>query len=71
MTAVLGSGARWLLAQAIEAEAEVFLAPMKGLPLPDGRERLMQHGHGLERQVQTGVGPVGVRRVKLRDRSPG
>ena len=71
LTAILRSGARRLLAQAIEAEAEAFLAAMKGVPLPDGRERLVRHGHGPERQVQTGIGPVPVRRVKLRDRSPG
>jgi transposase-like protein len=68
LTAILRSGARRLLAQAIEAEAEAFLATMKGVPLPDGRERLVRHGHGPERQVQTGIGPVAVRRVKLRDR---
>ena len=71
LTAILRSGARRLLAQAIEAEAEAFLATMKGMPLPDGRERLVRHGHGPERQVQTGIGPVAVRRVKLRDRGTG
>jgi transposase-like protein len=66
LTAVLRSGARRLLAQAVEAEA--FLAEMRDLRLPDGRERLVRHGHGPERLVQTGIGPVPVRRVKLRDR---
>ena len=68
LTAVLRSGARRLLAQAIEAEAEAFLAAMKGERLADGRERVVRHGHGPERQVQTGIGPVAVRRAKLRDR---
>jgi putative transposase len=68
LTAVLRSGARRLLAQAIEAEAEAFLATLADVRLPDGRERLVRHGHGPERQVQTGIGPVAVRRVKLRDR---
>ncbi|CAH2606391.1 transposase (plasmid) [Rhodovastum atsumiense] len=68
LTAVLRSGARRLLAQAVEAEAEAFLAEMSGLRLPDGRERLVRHGYGPERLVQTGIGPVPVRRVKLRDR---
>ncbi len=68
LTAILRSGARRLLAQAVEAEAEAFLAEMKSLRLPDGRERLVRHGHGPERQVQTGIGPVEVRRVRLRDR---
>ena len=39
LTAVLRSGARRLLAQAIEAEAEAFLAAMKGERLADGRSR--------------------------------
>lgn len=71
LTAILRSGARRLLAQAIEAEAEAFLATMKTQHLPDGRERVVRHGHGPERLVQTGIGPVAVQRVKLRDRTPG
>jgi transposase-like protein len=71
LTAVLRSGARRLLAQAVEAEAEAFLAMMTGARLPDGRERMVRHGHGPERAVQTGIGPVEVRRVKLRDRGAG
>jgi putative transposase len=71
LTTVLRSGARRLLAQAIEAEAEAFLAEMKGARLPDGRDRVVRHGHSPERLVQTGIGPVAVRRVKLRDRGAG
>jgi transposase-like protein len=70
LTAVLRSGARRLLAQAIEAEAEAFLAEMADRRLADGRARLVRHGYGPERTVQTGIGPVGVRRVKVRDRAP-
>jgi len=68
LTAVLRSGARRLLAQAIEAEADAFLALMKAEQLLDGRDRLVRHGHGPERLVQTGIGPVAVQRVRLRDR---
>src|SRR3978361_377316 len=68
LTDVLRNGARRLLAQAIEAEAEAFLAMMKGVQLPDGRDRVVRHGHGPERVVQTGIGPVAVQRVRLRDR---
>ena len=71
LTAVLRDGARRLLAQAIEAEAEAFLATMREVRLPDGRERLVRHGHGPERLMQTGIGPVAVQRVKLRDRDAG
>ena len=71
LTAVLRDGARRLLAQAVEAEAEAFLAAMRQMRLPDGRERLIRHGHGPERLVQTGIGLVAVQRVKLRDRGAG
>src|SRR3712207_2654790 len=71
LTAILRSGARRLLAQAEEAEAEAFLAAMRDRRLPDGRERVVRHGLGPERKIQTGIGPVAVRRVKLRDRGAG
>jgi hypothetical protein len=38
------------------------------LKLPDGRDRVVRHGHGPQRAIQTGVGPVEVRRAKVRDR---
>src|SRR5215211_4586352 len=68
LTDILRSGARRLLAQAVELEAEAFLARMQDLQLPDGRDRLVRHGHGPERLIQTGIGPVAVSRVKIRDR---
>ena len=68
LTSVLREGARRLLAQAVEAEAEAFLATMREERLADGRARLVRHGHGPERTIQTGIGPVPVRRVKVRDR---
>src|SRR3954471_7583280 len=68
LTEVLRSGARRLLAQAVELEAEAFLSAMQDLRLPDGRARLVRHGHGPERGIQTGLGPVPVARVRVRDR---
>jgi len=68
LTSVLRDGARRLLAQAIEAEAEGFLAAMQEERLGDGRARLVRHGHGPERTIQTGIGPVPVKRTRLRDR---
>src|SRR3954447_11272886 len=70
LTAVLRSGARRLLARAIEAEAEAFLAEMADRRLVDGRARVVRHGHGPERAIQTGIGPVEVRRPEVRDRAP-
>ena len=69
LTSVLREGARRLLAQAVEAEAEAFLAAMSEERLADGRGRLVRHGHGPERMIQTGIGPVPVKRAKLRDRA--
>ena len=43
LTALLRSGARQLLEQAIEAEVAAFLAAGKDLKLADGRDRLVRH----------------------------
>ena len=69
LTSILRSGARQLLAQAVEMEAETFLASMKDLKLADGRDRFVRHGHGPVRSIQTGIGAVEVARVKIRDRA--
>jgi hypothetical protein len=60
-------GARRMLAQALIAEADAFIALWKDVKLPDGRDRVVRHGHGPERAIQTGVGPVAVRRAKVRE----
>ena len=64
LTEVLRAGARQLLARAVELEVEAFLAERADLKLPDGRARLVWHGHGPEREVQTGIGVVAVARPK-------
>jgi transposase-like protein len=69
LTSVLRDGARRLLAQAVETEAEAFLAAMQDERLGDGRARVVRHGHGPERTIHTGIGPVAVKRAKLRDRA--
>ena len=68
LTEVLRAGARELLAQAIEAEVAAVLATHEHLKTEDGRRRLVRHGHGPERAILTGIGPVSVRRPKVRDR---
>src|SRR6266446_3445692 len=60
-------GARRMLAQMLIAEADSFVAMWKDLKLPDGRDRVVRHGHGPHRTIQTGVGPVEVRRAKVRE----
>jgi transposase-like protein len=68
LTEVLRAGARQLLEQAVEAELEAFLAAYAELKTEDGRQRLVRHGHGPQRAVLTGIGPVPIRRAKARDR---
>src|SRR6195952_864942 len=68
LTAILRSGARRLREQAIEAEVGAFLSGLKDRKLADGRDRVVRHGHGPERTIQTGIGAVEVARVKIRDR---
>ncbi len=68
LLAVLREGARRMLMQAVEAEVEAFLAAHAGLADEQGRRRLVRNGHAPERQIQTGIGPLEVRRPKLRDR---
>ncbi len=69
LLAVLREGARRMLTQAIEAEVEAFLATHAGLVDQQGRRRLVRNGHAPERQIQTGIGPLEVRRPKIRDRA--
>jgi hypothetical protein len=49
-------GARRMLAQVLIAEADSFVAMWRDLKLPDGRDRIVRHGHGPHRAIQTGSG---------------
>ena len=68
LTEVLRNGARALLAQAVEAEVAEFLAKHVDLKTSTGASRVVRHGHLPEREVMTGIGPVGVRQPRVRDR---
>jgi putative transposase len=68
LLAVLREGARRMLMQTIEAEVEAFLAAHVDRVDAQGRRRLVRNGHAPERQIQTGIGPLAVRRPKVRDR---
>lgn len=68
LTQVLRDGARRLLAQAVEAEAAAFLARYAEHVTEDGHRRVVRHGHQAERTIQTGIGPVAVKKPRLRDR---
>jgi transposase-like protein len=67
LTEIAREGARRMLASALEAEVEAFLERHADECLPDGRRRVVRHGHGPERTIQTGIGALDVRRPKVRD----
>ncbi len=69
LTEIAREGARRMLATALEAEVEAFVDQFAEERLPDGRHRVVRHGHGPERKIQTGIGALEVRRPKVRDRA--
>jgi putative transposase len=69
LTEIAREGARRMLAEALKAEADAFVASFADDLLPDGRQRVVRHGHGPGRSVQTGIGAIDVRRPKVRDRA--
>jgi len=69
LTEIAREGARRMLAAALRAEADAFIAQHAEEFLPDGRQRVVRHGQGPERSIQTGIGVLSVRRPKVRDRA--
>src|SRR5690554_144499 len=69
LTELLRSGARELIAQAVEAELQVLLEQHAEHRLPDGRKAVVRNGYLPERTVQTGIGDVEIKVPKVRDRS--
>ena len=69
LTEIAREGARQMLAAALRAEAASFVARFADERLSDGRQRVVHHGIGPERTIQTGIGPLAVKRHKVRDRT--
>ena len=69
LTEIARDGARQMLMAALKAEAASFVAQFTEERLPDGRQRVVLHGAGPERTIQTGIGAIPVRRPKVRDRA--
>ena len=70
LTDILRTGAQQLLAQAIESEVAAHIEAHVDLTAASGRRRVVRHGHMPEREVQTGIGLVAVKRPRVRDRDP-
>lgn len=69
LTEIAREGARRMLAEALRAEVDAFIAGFADEMLPDGRQRVVRHGHAPSRSIQTGIGPIEVTRAKVRDRA--
>ena len=69
LTEIAREGARQMLAAALRAEAASFVASFSDERLADGRQRVVHHGTGPTRMIQTGIGPIPVERQKVRDRA--
>ena len=68
LTEVLREGARQMLASAIEAEVESFLAAREHLRDEAGHRLVVRNGHLPARTIQTPLGGVPVKQPRVRDR---
>lgn len=68
LTDLLRSGARQLIAQAVEVELQDLLEQQEHRRLPDGRAAIVRNGFQPERPVETGIGPIKVKIPKVRSR---
>ena len=68
LTELLRSGARKLIAEAIQAELDEQLVKFEDQITADGRQRVVRSGYHPEREIVTGVGKVSVAVPKIRSR---
>jgi len=69
LSTMLRDGAQRLVAQAVEAEFEEFLARFADERAEGGRAAVVRNGFQPEREILTGLGSVGVRIPKARSRA--
>jgi transposase-like protein len=67
LTELIRTGARQLIARAVEAELEAFIEEVTEV-LSDGKPRVVKNGYLPEREILTGIGQVKVRVPRIRDR---
>jgi transposase-like protein len=68
LTELLRTGARQLIANAVEAELFGYLQQFTALKDEKGRQQIVRNGYLPERELQTGIGPVAVKVPKIRDK---
>jgi hypothetical protein len=65
LTELLRSGARQLIAEAVEAELHEFLSQYEELQNQHGNRLVIRNGYLPEREILTGIGTVSVRASSL------
>lgn len=69
LTEMRRTGAQGLIAVAVEAELEVYMAQFAALrTAADHHAVVVRNGYHPERPIQTGIGPVNVRIPKVRSK---
>ena len=69
LTDLLRTGTQKLIAAAVEAELESFLAQYGDARTKTGHAAIVRNGHHPARPLQTGIGPVSVRIPKVRSKT--
>ena len=70
LTDILQKGARELLAKAVEAEVQDWIAGHADLTDENGRRMVVRNGYLPEREIVTSLGPVAVQQPRVRDKRP-
>src|SRR5437764_1719462 len=70
LSEVLRTGARQMLAQAIEAEVAAYLGARSELRDEAGRQQVVRNGYLPQRTILTGVGPLAIKQPRVQDRRP-
>ena len=69
LTELLRTGARKLIAEAVESELQDFLKQFAEYRNQQGQQQVVRNGYLPERELQTGIGSVTVKVPKVRDKS--
>lgn len=69
LTELVRNGARQIIAEAVEAELQEFLAQYQDLKDGQGRRAVVRNGYLPQRTIMTGVGEVEIQVPKVRDRT--
>ena len=69
LTSMLRQGAQELLTKAVQAELTEFLSQYQDVVDGKGRRAVVRNGYLPQRELMTGLGPVGIQVPKTRDRS--